>query len=305
MSGFWSAFIIVFTVLNIAACIWLMSWSAKHRKGEDATTGHTWDGDLAEYNNPLPRWWLILFYLTIIFSAIYLVLYPGLGKFEGLLGWNQAEAYDAEMAHADAAYGDIFSEFAGMTVEALADDERAMGIAHNLFANHCAQCHGSDGRGVPGFPNLADEDWLYGGDPETVKYSILEGRNGIMPALGDALGKQGVEDTVAYVLSLSGQEFPAEMVSSGEQKFSTFCAACHGPGGIGNQTVGAPNLTDDVWLYGSSVSAIREGILHGRNNQMPGHRTILGEDRVHLLTAYVLNLAGMSGEAGELTSAAR
>ena len=296
MSGFWSGYIIVLTVLTVVFSVWLM-WSNRVPPNENKdTTGHTWDGDLKEYNNPMPRWWLGLFYLSVAFSIGYVVLFPGLGGFAGTLGWSQVKQYEKEVAKAEERYGEFYAQFEGMELEALAANEAAMSAAHNLFGNNCAQCHGSDGRGARGFPNLADDAWLYGGDPQTILASITNGRNGVMPPQAAVLGDdQAIDDMVEYVLSLSGQEHLAERAARARQTFATVCAACHGPDGQGMQALGAPNLTDDAWLYGNSRDVIRYTLVNGRNNQMPAQLDNLGEDRVRLVAAYVWQLSRNAG----------
>ncbi|HHJ14916.1 MAG TPA: cytochrome-c oxidase, cbb3-type subunit III [Gammaproteobacteria bacterium] len=293
-SDFWSGWIIVLTLGNILACWWLIRWTSKPRQGEAAageTTGHKWDETLAEYNNPLPRWWLWLFYLTMLFGLAYLALYPGLGAWKGLLGWSQQGAYEQEMQAAKERFGPLFAKYAAVPVEQLARDPDALRIGERLFVNYCAGCHGSDAGGGPGFPNLRDPDWLYGGEPATIEASILDGRNGNMPAWGDILGEQGVKDVAAYVQKLAGREVDAARAAAGAQHFATYCAACHGADGKGNHTLGAPNLTDSVWLYGGSPGIIEKTIREGRSGRMPSHRDFLGEDKAHLLATYVYSLS--------------
>jgi cytochrome c oxidase cbb3-type subunit 3 len=294
MSSFWSLYIVLLTGANIAAAWWLIRWTAKPRKGEVAateTTGHVWDENLTEYNKPMPRWWLYLFYLSIVFAVIYLILYPGLGNFRGLLGWTQVNAYEAQMAQAEQTYGPIFQKYGATDPIALSQDPEAMGTASRLFANNCAACHGSDARGGPGFPNLTDGDWLYGGSPETIRESILKGRSGLMPPLGAALGEEGIAEVAQYVLSLSGRPSNPVQAAAGQQKFAMLCAACHGPEGKGTPALGAPNLTDNIWLYGGSADTIAQTIRGGRQGRMPAHEALLGADRVHLLAAYVYGLS--------------
>lgn len=253
MSSFCSLYIVLLTLANIAAAVWLIRWTAKPRKGEPAstdTTGHVWDGDLTEYNKPMPRWWLHMFYLSIFFAVIYLLLYPGLGSFRGFLGWSQVNAYESQMASAEKTYGPLFQTYGRTDLVELSRDPEAMQTASRLFANTCAGCHGSDARGGPGFPNLTDGDWLYGGAPETIRESILKGRNGMMPALGAGLDKDSIREVTQYVLSLSGRPSDPIKAATGQQKFTMLCAACHGADGKGTPALGAPNLTDNIWLYG-------------------------------------------------------
>jgi cytochrome c oxidase cbb3-type subunit 3 len=291
-----SAFIIILTVLNIAGAAWLML--SMRRRGPDEpkpsaeTTGHVWDGDLGEYNNPLPRWWLWLFFITVAFAVGYLALYPGLGNFGGRLGWTSINQHEAQQRASEAQAQQVLARFAGRSVAELRQDPAALVVGRNLFANNCAGCHGSDGHGNIGFPNLADHDWLYGEAPEQVETTIAGGRAGVMIAWQDVLGGGGVENVLAYVLSLSGRTLPAGDVAEGRKLFMTNCIACHGEDGRGNQALGAPNLTDQTWLYGGSVDAVRDSIAKGRQGQMPAQLDRLGPQRVKLLAAYVLSLGG-------------
>lgn len=293
MSDFWSWYIAILTIGNLVACFWLIKWATKRRQGEARegdVTGHTWDDNLQEFNNPLPRWWLWLFYLTLVFGFLYLILYPGLGKFAGTSKWTQAGQYESEMSKADATFGKKFAEFAKRSIPELAKDSKAIASGQRLFLSYCATCHGSGAEGVKGFPNLTDNDWLYGGSPETIKTTILDGRNGIMPShayLGDA----AIENVATYVESLSGRSVDQAKANAGSQVFAQNCAVCHGADGKGGQAFGAPNLTDNIWLYGGSPGVIRESILKGRAGHMPAHRDFLGEDKVHVLAAYIYSLS--------------
>ena len=295
MSANWSWYIIILTAINILACFWLIRWNSQKRRGEVVkeadTTGHTWDDDLQEYNNPLPRWWLWLFYITIFFAIAYLILYPGMGKFAGTLGWDQTGQYEAEMAAAESKYGPIFAGYAQQPVAELAGEKQAMASGERLYLTYCATCHGSDAGGAPGFPNLADKDWIWGGSPEAIKISILDGRNGMMPPMGAGLPDAQVDELVAYVLSMNGREADATKVAAGKTTFEAMCAACHGADGTGNQAAGFPNLTNNTWLYGGSPGNIRETIVKGRNGVMPAHRDFLGEEKSHLLAAYIYSLS--------------
>lgn len=293
-SDFWSWWVIVLTVGNILGCWWLIVWTMKKRAGEAASgdvTHHTWDENLQEYNNPLPRWWLWLFYITLVFGLVYLVLYPGLGKFRGVLGWTAEQRYEEQMEAAQERYGPIFARYAEQKIPALATNTEAVDTGRRLFLNYCATCHGSDARGNTGFPNLTDDAWLYGGDPASIKTSILDGRQGMMPAWQSSLGDAGVKQVTEYVMKISGRQVDEGLAQKGQQKYQQMCVACHGPDGKGNQALGAPNLTDNTWLYGGSPGAIRESIVKGRQGNMPPHREFLGEDKVHLLAAYVYSLS--------------
>ena len=293
-SEFWNWWVIALTLGNILACWWLIAWTSKKRTGEavaGAVTGHTWDESLQEYNNPLPRWWLWLFHITLVFSLIYLALYPGLGKFTGVLGWTEEKQYDQEMQAAADKFDPIFAAYAQKEIAALVQDPQAIKIGQRLFLNYCSTCHGSDAHGNIGFPNLSDNDWLYGGEPETIKTSILDGRQGVMPAWKDALSDAGVEEVAAYVIQLSGREADSTKAAAGKARFEMMCVACHGADGTGNKALGAPNLTDKIWLYGGSPGVIKLSIANGRNGKMPAHREFLGEQKAHLLAAYVYSLS--------------
>lgn len=302
MSANWSYYVMALVLINVAGALWLLWWTRRRGTNEAETTGHVWDGDLSEYNNPLPRWWLWLFYLTVIFSAVYLVLYPGFGNYTGRLGWSQQKQHSEQVAVAEQAYAARFARFASMDIPALSRDAEAMATARNLFANNCATCHGSDARGAVGFPNLTDGDWLYGGDPATLEQTIGQGRNGVMPPWGEVLGASGVEDVIAYVLSLSRSDVPPAMAAAGKPRYEMFCVACHGADARGNQQLGAPNLADDIWLYSDSPESIRQTIVQGRSNHMPTHLPLLGEQKVRLLAAYVMSLS--QRDAGDARAAA-
>jgi cytochrome c oxidase cbb3-type subunit 3 len=296
MTTGWSLFVLIVTLANILACLWLLRWTAKPRTagekiGGGADTGHVWDEDLREYNNPLPRWWLWVFYITVAFGLLYLVLYPGLGNFAGVKGWTQSGQYERERAAVEARAQQLLAPLAALPVADLVNNEQAMSTAHNLFQQNCAQCHGSDGGGARGFPNLANADWQWGGDPDSVVTTIAAGRIAAMPPWAEVLGEQGVDEVVAYVQKLSGQTADAALATAGEARFQMLCAACHGVDGKGNPVLGAPNLTDDVWVYGGEAAAIKQTIVAGRNGQMPAFADKLGEQRVKLLAAYVTKLA--------------
>lgn len=293
-SDFWNWYISIMTILSILACLWLLRWMSvgfqKTDKVED--TGHVWDGDLTELNNPLPRWWLGLFYITIVFGGFYLLLYPGLGTYQGLLGWSSKGEYEAEVARVDAEVGPLFARYQQTAILDLTKDETALKVGERLFINYCSNCHGSDARGARGYPNLRDGDWLWGGTPSDIETTILQGRQAAMPAWEAALGGElGVDQVTQYVLSLSGRATISELADEGKKKFQLFCVACHGADGTGNIAVGAPNLTDDTWLYGGSLTRIAESIAKGRNGVMPAQGEFLGKAKVHLLAAYTYSLS--------------
>ncbi len=302
VSGFWDLYVKVIVLASILACgvfLWMQSKGAPPvAPGAEAEKmDHIWDETLQEYNNPLPLWWSYLFYITVVFALVYLVLYPGFGSNPGILGWSshndpgKNSEYGAEMKAADKAYGPIFDKFAKQDLAVVAANPEAKQIGERLFLTYCAQCHGSDGGGAKGFPSLKDADWLYGGLPEQIKTSIVDGRNGIMPAWGPQLGSEGVKDVAAYVRSLSGLSNDSVRAGRGKDVFAANCAACHGPDGKGMQAIGSPNLTDKIWLYGSSEVAMIETITKGRSNQMPAWKNFLGDSKVHLLAAYVYSLS--------------
>ena len=295
-SSFWDFYIGVISVVSIVACAVFLKVQSVRRGGEAETSGHTWDDDLTEYNNPLPRWWAWLFYLTVAFALVYLALYPGLGSYRGTLGWTQLGQLEEENRAAEARFGPLFEKFAAQDIPALAKSPEAQAVGQKLFLNHCAQCHASDGGGSRGFPNLTDRDWLWGGTPEAIKASITDGRNGMMPPMGGAVGgDEGAKDVAHYVLSLSGRTHDSLRAFRGRGSYQSACVACHGAEGKGNPQLGAPNLTDGIWLHGSGEAAIIQQIMKGRTNQMPAHKDILTPAKIHLLSAYVYGLSQPGG----------
>jgi cytochrome c oxidase cbb3-type subunit 3 len=304
-SGFWSLYVAILTLVSVLACGYLLYHMGKMRMKKGAapdTTGHVWDEDLSEYNNPLPRWWMWLFYITIVFGLVYLVLYPGLGTFKGVLGWTSAGAYTSETRAADASIAPLYAKYLAMDVKQVAADPAAQAMGERLFLNNCAQCHGSDAGGSFGIPNLRDRDWLYGGEPEQIKASITNGRNGIMPAQAGVLSPENIANVVDYVRSLSGLPADSLKVQLGKPIFMASCAACHGPDGKGNITLGAPNLTDNIWLYSSQPAVITETVTKGRGvagaavTRMPAHKDLLDEGKIQVLAAYVWGLSNGSAK---------
>jgi cytochrome c oxidase cbb3-type subunit 3 len=296
VSGGWSVFIAAATIIGLLACLLLLIVASRRKviigpNGEDGTTGHVWDGDLRELNNPLPRWWMILFVLTIVFSAAYLALYPGLGNMAGTLGWSSTGQLQDEQKQAAATMAPVYARFAPLSGEQLARDTQAMAIGQRLFINNCATCHGSDAKGSKGFPNLTDGDWLYGGSHEKIVETINVGRQGNMPAMAAAVGTaEDVRNVANYVLSLSGSPHNAVAAQLGQAKFAA-CAACHGIDGKGNQALGAPNLTDKVWLHGWGEEAIVAMVNNGKTNVMPPQAARLTAEQIRLLGAYVWGLS--------------
>ncbi|CAE6907220.1 C-type cytochrome. Part of the cbb3-type cytochrome c oxidase complex [Vibrio sp. B1ASS3] len=319
MTTFWSLWIIVITVGTLVGCAILLTWCAKDKMGveEGEDMGHEYDG-IRELNNPLPKWWTYLFVSTFVFAAVYLTLFPGLGSFKGVLNWQssdqtvrtleeskeaiaraqenkQLNQYAKELDDADAYFGEAFRALAhnadGLRpIPEIAQDPEAIKVGQRLFLQNCSQCHGSDARGQTGFPNLTDDAWLYGGEPAAIVTTIMQGRIGQMPAWKDALGEQGVQEVVSYTLSLSGRKVNAREAEAGKARF-VVCAACHGTDGKGNPAVGAPDLTDQDWLFGDSRAAVTETVMNGRSGVMPAWKDILGEDKVQLVAAYVWNLS--------------
>jgi cytochrome c oxidase cbb3-type subunit 3 len=320
MSNFWSIWITVLTIVVIAGCFILLKLVNKNYTGveEGESMGHSFDG-IEELNNPLPKWWAYMFYLTIVFGVIYLALYPGLGNYKGLFGWtssnqsigtdkglkadsaaaleaatseNRLSQYDREVAHADEKYGPIFAAYLATPLEELVKDPEALKVGGRLFLQNCSQCHGSDARGSKGFPNLTDNDWLYGGELATIKTTLMNGRNGMMPPKGGLpIEDSEIKGLAEYVVKLSGGEHDEALAAKGQGSFMKGCFACHGMDAKGNKFMGSPNLTDNIWLYGGSRAAIAESIINGRAAVMPAWKDILGEEKVHVITAYVYSLS--------------
>ena len=317
MSLFWTIWISVITLIVVIGCAVLLRATTKNNAGveEGEPMPHTFDG-IQELNNPLPKWWTGLFWFTIIISIIYTFAYPTFtANYNGLLNWTSSDQsvkslaeskeaaktshsqYQRQMNAAEEKYGAVFKGYAYNAdgtykdIALIAKDKEAVKVGQRLFLQNCAMCHGSDARGSKGFPNLADKDWLYGGDPETIKASIMHGRNGVMPGWKAILGgSQGVKEVASYVLQLSGRSVDAAEAEAGKEKFA-ICAACHGQDAKGTPVLGAPNLTDKVWLYGGSRKAIEDSIANGRNGVMPPWVDILGEDKIHIISAFIYSLS--------------
>ena len=300
VSDFWAYWVAGIVIAGFIGLTYLLfsQNKVKAQPGEQVETmGHVWDDNLEEYNNPLPKWWMWMFVLTLAFGVAYFVLYPGLGKWQGIRGWTSVGQYKAERAEAEAKYQPLYDQYLKQDVKTVAGDKQAQEMGKRLFLTYCMQCHGADARGAKGFPNLTDNDWLYGGSPENITQTIMEGRHGQMPAFGAAFGEEKVKDVANYVMSLSGKKHDADRATRGKETFAAICAACHGPDGKGNQAMGAPNLTDNIWLYGGTEKVIIETITNGRNNQMPAWKDFLGEGKVHLLAAYVWGLSNNKSAA--------
>jgi cytochrome c oxidase cbb3-type subunit 3 len=296
----WSIYIAVVTVAGLVACLLLLVFAARRRvMAGDNTTGHIWDEDLRELNNPLPRWWMWLFVLTVVFAAGYLALYPGLGSAAGSLKWTSIGQHQEEVDKARAVTAPLFAAFAAAPIPELARNPKAMAVAERLFANNCAACHGADARGGKGFPNLTDKDWLWGGTPERIEETITQGRQGMMPALAAAVGSpDDVRNVANYVLSLSGSPHNSVAAQLGKAKF-TICAACHGADGKGNTAMGAPNLTDDIWLHGFGEDAVMAMVNNGKTNVMPAQGGRLTPEQIHVLAAFVWGLSNVPTTAAK------
>ena len=314
MSNAWSWFVIALVALNIAGCVWLLWWTARRRPGDPAPTdtSHVWDGDLTEYNKPLPKWWINLFYLTIAFSIGYLVWYPGLGNLAGRSGWTSQGEHALDKAAEDAKLAETFAPFRDQPISALAQDATATALGRSIFNNTCATCHGSSAQGAIGYPNLADDVWHWGGEPEQVLQSVLDGREGIMPEWGKVLtgmgGEHAVDYVIAYMRTLAQPQAGAQsdyMAAQGKKLYDGVCVACHGIEGKGNVAMGAPDLTDGYWLYGDSKESLRKTIVEGRHGVMPAHRELLGETRARLVAAYVWSLSRQGDGSTAPTSKAR
>ncbi|GAA6166395.1 cytochrome-c oxidase, cbb3-type subunit III [Sessilibacter corallicola] len=295
MSTFWSLWIIILTVTNLALVLWVLLANRKVAKRDDQdpenrTTGHVYDG-IEEYDNPLPKWWFQMFIATFVFAVFYLILYPGLGTWKGTLGWTSVNQLEAEQEKALETYEESYGVYNNMSIEELAQDPRANKMGTRLFANNCAVCHGADAGGNFGFPSLIDDDWLYGGTPDAIKATITNGRVAAMPAWGAILGEEKIGQVAEYVVGLSGQEHDAAKAELGKPLFLQNCAVCHGAEGKGLHLTGAPNLVDDIWLYDGSPAGIRQSIRDGRQGVMPAQGDKLREDKIHLLTAYVYSLS--------------
>lgn len=300
ISSGWSLFIAVTVVISVLACAWLAKSMASgtaplDKDGNVSSTGHLWDEDLQELNNPLPRWWLYLFYITCVFAFIYLALYPGLGSFKGLLSWSSQGQYNQQITTANATHAPLFEQYLATDINELTDNPDVLAMGERLYLTYCTQCHGSDARGGQSFPNLTDDDWLGAGGGEYIKQTVLNGRAAAMPPMGAAIGgsDSDLSAVANYVLSLSDSEHNAEQLEVGKAKFA-ICSGCHGPDGKGNPAIGAPNLTDDVWLHGGSKASIVSAVQNGLNNKMPQFGNLLGEGKAHVISAYVLSLSNTS-----------
>lgn len=301
VSGFWSIFITAIALGGIAWCLWLLfsqrAW-LKTKVVATEDTGHIWDGDLTELNHPVPRWWTVMYLLLCIFALGYLWLFPGLGTYQGSLNFSAADEVRRDQAALAERIQPLYQRYAQLSIPEIAADPEARAIGQRLFLNSCAQCHGSDARGGPSFPNLTDSDWLHGGEPENIQQTITMGRHGMMPPWKGTVSPAEASDIAQYVRSLSGLASDALRVVPGKRGFETYCVACHGAEGKGNTMLGAPNLTDNVWLFGSSEASIVDTILNGRENVMPAQERNLSPDQIRILTAWVWGLSNQGQAAG-------
>ena len=304
MSTGWSWYVIALVVLNIAGCAWLLWWTARRRPGDPGPedTSHVWDGDLTEYNKPLPKWWINLFYLTIVFSIAYLLWFPGMGNLPGYAGWTSAGKHDRDAAAAAAQLEKTFAPYQGKAIDVLARDPQAVKLGSSIFGNTCATCHGSSAQGAIGYPNLADDIWHWGSEPDAVLQSVLDGREGVMPPWGSVLEGMAGPDAIDYVIAYVNQLGAGDAANRsdyaaarGKALYDGVCVACHAADGKGNQSLGSPDLTDDYWMYGDSRASLRETIANGRHGVMPAHRALLGETRARLVAAYVWSLSHRPG----------
>jgi len=290
MTSFWSGWVIVLTAATLVLTTWVLVANRKREQRDtERTTGHVYDG-IEEFDNPLPAWWFWMFALTIVWGVGYLIVYPGMGNFPGVLGWTQVNQHDRQVAAADEQYRAMRDRYLALSVEEIADDPAVRKMGARMFGNNCAQCHGGDGRGSYGFPNLTDNDWIYGGTPDVIKATLVNGRQAAMPAWDSILGSKGITEVTQYLLLLNGRTADTAQASEGEKHFASYCAACHGADGTGNPMLGSPNLTNGIWLYGGSPEQIAHTLRVGRNGVMPAFADTLSEDKIHILTAYVYGL---------------
>jgi cytochrome c oxidase cbb3-type subunit 3 len=308
MTTFWSWYVTILTSGTIIGLIWLVLSTRKGQRPEatEETVGHAFDG-IEELDNPLPKWWFMLFILTIIFAVAYLVIYPGMGNWKGIFpgyegGWTSVKQYEREMTKGDEQYGPLYAKYAAMPISEVANDSQALKMGGRLFASNCSVCHGSDGKGVYGFPNLTDNEWRWGGEPDTIQTTILAGRHAVMPGWGEVLGEAGVRNVSAYVLTeIAGRKLPEDSkvdIEAGKKLFAGNCVACHGPQGHGTPAMGAPNLSKPAaFIYGTSFAQLQQTIRYGRQGVMPAQQAFLGDDKVHLLAAYVYSLSHIEKDA--------
>lgn len=290
MTSFWSGWVIVLTTITLVLVTWLLFANRKRTAVDEQTTGHNYDG-IEEWDNPLPAWWFAMFVITIVWGIGYLIAYPGLGNFPGVLGWSSVTQHEQEVAVADEKFRAMRDKYLAMSIEEIYQDPKVRKMGMRIYGNNCSQCHGLDAAGALGFPNLTDDDWLYGGSADAIKHTLVNGRQAAMPPWEAILGDKGIAEATAYVLSLNSRDADPAMVQAGEKHFQTYCVACHGAEGKGNPLMGAPNLTNGIWLYGGSEAQIAHSLRIGRNGQMPAFANTLSEDKIHLVAAYIYGLS--------------
>jgi cytochrome c oxidase cbb3-type subunit III len=290
LNGFWSGWVIVLTTITLVIITWLLFANRKRLPTDSETTGHEYDG-IEEWDNPLPGWWFAMFTLTIVWGIGYLIAYPGMGNFPGVLGWTAVEQHQQEVAQAEDKYRAMRDMYLAMPIEEIYTDPKARRMGMRIYGNNCSQCHGLDAAAALGFPSLVDDDWLYGGSPEAIKHTLVKGRQAAMPAWEAVLGDEGIAEATAYLLALNNRDAAPEKAEAGEKHYNMYCVACHGPEAKGNPMMGAPNLTNGIWLYGGSAEQIATTLRNGRNGQMPAFGERLSEDKIHLVTAYIYSLS--------------
>lgn len=288
-------------VLNMGITLFLFIWATRIKipTREDGTSGHVWaHGTLREGVRPLPMWWVVMSALAFICGIGYLILYPGFGSNPGLLNWTVEEELQGAVAKNQVLLDPLLERALALTPTELADDEQATRVGGRLFQDNCSVCHSADASGntAVGAPSLTGRSWLYGGSDEDILHSITHGRAGVMPPWG-SLGYGRVQNLSHYVRSLSGASHEPAAAAVGAKYFDT-CATCHGADGKGNQAMGAPDLTDDDWLYGGGLEDIRKSITDGRQGVMPAWGSRLSEAEIRLITAWIRD-QGKAGAGGE------
>jgi cytochrome c oxidase cbb3-type subunit III len=285
MSRFWTIWVVVLAALNIGLVLFLFVWGqiVKIPTESDGTTGHVWaHGVLRESVRKLPWWWVVYSLIGVAGCFAYLFLFRG--------GWTSVGDLQRDTAANQQVLEATLAPLRGLSLGSLAANPSATSIGHRLYLDNCAACHGARALGntALGAPNLTDADSLHGTDPDSVMTSIRDGRIGTMPAWGAALGVDGVKEVAAYVLAFSGVKTPEDWRAAGKARYETMCVACHGPDGHGNPALGAPDLTDQTWLYGGTFKRVEESIRDGRTGVMPAWGKRLNEDELRVIAAWVL-----------------
>lgn len=282
-TGFWSGWIIVLTCVSLATLIWLV-FSVYFAPGanEHPEAEPIWDNDLREGSNAPPLWWFWMLLAALVFSLIYLMLYPGLGSYKGLLNWSQGKRIVESYETYDTSFQEIRADIAASSLAEIQNDLDLMQVAERIFRRECSACHGPDARGqVSLFPNLMDIDWQWGSSSEQIEQTIRGGRRANMLAWQTILGDDAVDQVADYVANFSDSDDS----HPGKAVFQQSCAACHGLDGVGNPLLGAPNLADNIWLYGGDLETVRASISAGRNGVMPSFEKRLDDAQIKLLVA--------------------